>query len=350
MRRQIEDKYGRWCGFVLLGKDNREIIVLTAYNVPQDTPAGDNTLHAQQTSLYLLDGEVDPNPRKNFIRDLVTLVTEAKEDNQDIILMGDFNEVVGDDPKMMAKVIAAGNLTDVHAHRHGHANIATYIRGRRQLDYCFVSPRILEHVLRCGFEAFHARKVCDHREYFVDLSMIGLFDRRLPAIVNPAERCICSNHPRLVRKYIIKLASYFEDHNIVRKVTEIQHNYSYEAVEKLDKLITTGMKCAKQECRNDARLPWSPEIHEKMTQVNILRLYMSSLQNKIDCIDQIKKKQQSLKVQQPLPPTVKETTELLKVAQTQDRQLWKKYQSKQTTVIEDQEEAYIASWQDMCPI
>ena len=67
MRRRIEDKYGQWCGFLLLGKDNREILVLTAYNVPQHTPAGDNTLHVQQISLYLLDGKVDPNPRKNFI-------------------------------------------------------------------------------------------------------------------------------------------------------------------------------------------------------------------------------------------------------------------------------------------
>ena len=130
MCRQIKDKYGQWCGFVLLGKDNKEIIILTAYNVPQGTPAGDNTLNAQQTSLYLIDGGVDPNPRKNFICDLHKIVTEAKDHNQDIILMGDFNEVVGDDPKMMAKVLAAGNLTDIHAHKQSHANIATYIRGR----------------------------------------------------------------------------------------------------------------------------------------------------------------------------------------------------------------------------
>ena len=110
-------------------------------------------------------------------------------------------------------------------------------------------------MLRCGFEAFHTRKVCDHRGYFVDLSMIGLFDRRLFTIVNPVERCIRSTHPRLVQKYILKLASYFDDHNIVRKVTEIQHNYSYEVVEKLDESITAGMMCAKQECKNDARLP-----------------------------------------------------------------------------------------------
>ena len=71
IRRKIEDKDGRWCGFVLLGKNNREILVLTSYNVPQETPVGDSTLHAQQTSLYLLDEEVDPNPKKIFILFLI---------------------------------------------------------------------------------------------------------------------------------------------------------------------------------------------------------------------------------------------------------------------------------------
>ena len=42
--------------------------------------------------------------------------------------MEDFNERIGDDPKMMAQVIAAGRLTDVHTHKHRHhKNIATYI-------------------------------------------------------------------------------------------------------------------------------------------------------------------------------------------------------------------------------
>ena len=118
------------------------------------------------------------------------LLTQAKQDGQDIILLGDFNEVVGDDPKMMARILVKTNLIDVHAHKHGHANIATYIQGRRRVDYCFVSPRITDHVLWCGFKAFHAGNVCDHCGYFLDLSMIGLFDCRLPAIVNPEQRCI----------------------------------------------------------------------------------------------------------------------------------------------------------------
>ena len=179
-----------------MGKDNREILILTAYNVPQDTPAGDDTLHAQQTSQYLIDKIDNPNPRKLFIKYLLTLIKTAVNDNQDIILMGDFNETIGEDPRMMAKVLTAGRLTDIHANRHGlNTNIATYIRGKRRVDYCFASPRLMDHVLRCGFEAFHALIGSDHRGYYVDLSMQGLFDRRLPTIISPSERYIQSSHP-----------------------------------------------------------------------------------------------------------------------------------------------------------
>ena len=264
--------------------------------------------------------------------------------------MGDFNGVIGEDPKMMAQVITTGRLTDVHGHKHEHhTNIATYIRDKRRVDYCFVSPRIIDHVIRCGSEAFHARKKSDHRGYFVDLSMIGLFDRRLLVIVNPAEKCIWSSHPRLVRKYIEKLSDYFKDHNIVRKVTEIQHTYNYEEVEKLDKLITTGILHVERECRHNVRLPWSNEIHKTMPQVNILRIHMSSLRNNIDYSNQIEKKQQSLKVEQYLPTTRKETTELLKDAQKQVQIIWKEYQSKRTTLLEDQEETYVTSCPNICP-
>lgn len=50
-------------GFVLIGKDDRKILVLDAYNVPRNTPPGDNALHAKQTSLCLVDGEMNPNTR-----------------------------------------------------------------------------------------------------------------------------------------------------------------------------------------------------------------------------------------------------------------------------------------------
>lgn len=111
--RSIKDKYGKWYCFLLLGKDNNKMLVVIAYNVPQETPVGDNTLHAQQIFVHLLDRKVDPN-KKICIRDLLKIITTAIRDNQDIILMGDFNKTIGDNSKMMTKVVAAGRLIDVH--------------------------------------------------------------------------------------------------------------------------------------------------------------------------------------------------------------------------------------------
>lgn len=68
----------------------------------------------------------------------------------------------------------------------------------------------------------------------------------------------------------------------MRKVTEVEHHYNYEDIEKLDELITAEILHAEQECQNDMRLPWSEEIHETMTQVNILKIHFSSLYNNID--------------------------------------------------------------------
>ena len=87
---------------------------MTAYNEPQETPAGDDTLYAQQTSQYLLDEVENPNPRKLFINDLLELIEDTVQADQGIILMRDFNETIGEDPKMMAQVLTADRLTDVY--------------------------------------------------------------------------------------------------------------------------------------------------------------------------------------------------------------------------------------------
>jgi endonuclease/exonuclease/phosphatase family metal-dependent hydrolase len=94
------------------------------------------------------------------------LVKQARVTDKDIILTGDFNELVGDNPNQMAKVLQEGCLTDVHGHQHGEVDINAYTQGHKHLDYVFVTPRLVNHILRSGYEAFHARIASDHRGYF----------------------------------------------------------------------------------------------------------------------------------------------------------------------------------------
>jgi hypothetical protein len=176
IRETITDPYGRWCGYTIIGKDTEEIMIITAYNVSQykNAKAGEDTLFNQQIALYKLQNVRDPDPKKMFTEDLAILVTKARKEDKDIILTGDFNELVGDDPRGMLKVLSEGDLTDAHEQQHGTVYITTYTRGVKSLDYVFVTPRLVKHILQNGYESFHARIKSDHRGYFVDFDLAGL--------------------------------------------------------------------------------------------------------------------------------------------------------------------------------
>jgi exonuclease III len=46
--------------------------------------------------LYKLKNIREPDPKKIFITDLTEMVKKARREDKDIILTGDFNELVGD--------------------------------------------------------------------------------------------------------------------------------------------------------------------------------------------------------------------------------------------------------------
>jgi hypothetical protein len=133
-------------------------MILTAYNVSQykNAKVGEDTLFNQQIALYKLNNIRNTDPKKIFIKDLTAIVTKARKEDKDIILTGNFNELVGDDPRGMTTVLSAGNLTDVHGHQHGTVDITTYTRGIKRLDYVFVTPRLVDHLLRSGYEPLPA--------------------------------------------------------------------------------------------------------------------------------------------------------------------------------------------------
>ncbi|OEU18182.1 hypothetical protein FRACYDRAFT_236453 [Fragilariopsis cylindrus CCMP1102] len=340
IRETITDPYGRWCGYTLIGKDTKEIMVLTAYNVSQykNAKVGEDTLFNQQTALYKLNNIREPDPKQIFIDDLTALVKKARSEDKDIILTGDFNELVGDDPRGMLKVLSAGCLTDAHEHQHGTVEISTYTRGIKRLDYVFVTPRLVKHILRSGYEPFHSRIASDHRGYFVDFAQAGLFDRKLPSIFSASSRAIRGTHPSNITKYVEYLHDYLKERDIYRKVKEQRYWYEKDKLEKLDRAITRGMLEAEDQCRIFHREPWSKEVNEVMTTANILRVHLSSLRTNIDCSTQIRQKQRLLKKEIELPPEIKDAMIALRQAQKKCRQLIEQ-RRKDTTAIEDEQEA-----------
>jgi hypothetical protein len=323
IRDTIMDPYGWWCGVTLIGRDNKEILIPMAYNVSQVVNAmvGDDTLFNQQIALYKLKNMREPDPKKLFIADLTILVQKARSEDKVIILTGDFNELVRDDPNMMAKVLGAGNLTDAHGHQHGEVEIKTYTPGHKRLDYVFVTPRMVDHVLHSGYEAFHARIASDHKGYFVDFALAGFLDRQLPLIFSATTRAIRGTHPSKITEYIEYLHAYLKENDIYCLATVQKNWYEGKKLENLDRLITKGMLEAEEQCRIHHREPWTKEVNEVMSTANILQIHLSSLQPNIDCSKQIEQKQGLLIRRIVLPEGVELTFVALQEAQTNCRTL-----------------------------
>jgi len=115
-------------------------------------------------------------------------------------------------------------LQDVIAIQHGfNTDIATYKRGPRCIDYAFVSRRILDHVSACGYDRFNELLCSDHRAYYLDLSIPGLFGHDLPVLCSPANHTIRGDQPQNITKYIKSLATYIDNQNLLQQATQLQH-------------------------------------------------------------------------------------------------------------------------------
>ena len=141
-------------------------------------------------------------PRKAFKRDLKAFATECLTAGQKILIVGDFNEVLGAEIDGMSKIAADLNLIDVMKYRHQDSFPATYSRGKSRLDYGLATQHIANTMTRCGYEAFNARFSTDHRAYYFDFHTDQLFGSATQVLASPQARMLKSNNVEQVTKYI----------------------------------------------------------------------------------------------------------------------------------------------------
>jgi endonuclease/exonuclease/phosphatase family metal-dependent hydrolase len=321
------DKYGRWTRVDLLGRSGRIVTVICAYQVVQEVGRhGDRTNYSQQVRMMRMEGSLHPDPRRKFIEDMKVLVTELRNKDHDVILMGDFNESIGVDPTGMASVMTAGLLSDVFCHKHGlHQEKPTYARGTTRVDYVLSTPRLLNHVRHTGAEPFNFRIFSDHRGLFVDFSMPGFFDRAPNALAKLHTRHLIYDCPRHVKQYLSATAQYFQDHKVEERMIALsQGPRNDEAAEALDRDITRGMLSAELKCKSTARSPWSKELHAATTRLHILKRVLSQWRTGLDGTIAITMKQSKLDTPIVIPTSLQDIQRALREAQIARRTVIRK--------------------------
>jgi exonuclease III len=172
------DPWGRWCYQIFQGSGGRRITIVSAYQVVANHShnKGQYTAAAQQQSLLLRQSDKLQDPRQAFRRDITEFLHTQIQAGHLILLVGDFNERLGDDISGISKIAAQFEFVDIMSHHHQHLNDpATYARGRKRLDYILASPQLASAVQKCGYEPFNFRFHTDHRAYYVDLDTETLF-------------------------------------------------------------------------------------------------------------------------------------------------------------------------------
>ncbi len=291
---------GRWSYVTMSGRDAPDIMFISAYRVCQKagSKAGPLTSYAQQWTMSHVAGNPTPDPRNDFITDLVQFVKDQRKLKPLAININlDANESMGDEAAGLQRLTTELGLTDVHGNQlNAETAPTTYIRGTKRIDYGLMCPLLLKYVIRCGFGAFHDGPVTDHRWAHIDLDLAGYFNGGVTAIEHLAGRSLKSKSPKEVAKYRELLHRHLCSHNIFKRLERLEPllpddwNACNEAeLNEIDDRISEGMINAENKACRNRNLPWSSSLKAAQIGVECWLKIISSIKNKLNCRTQVER-------------------------------------------------------------
>ena len=182
---------GRWASITLLGRLRAKITVVCTYQVVDIRgSSGPSTAFTQQLLMLKRQQRESQRPRREYQKDLQSFLKSKINDDHEIVLCGDLNEDLNEELGRttggMTQLASDLGLIDIHTRELGlDHEVPTYARGTKRLDYILMTEQIASHTTNCGAEPFNHRFYSDHRGIWVDLELLGLFDRNLPPLARP---------------------------------------------------------------------------------------------------------------------------------------------------------------------
>ena len=283
IKSHTRDRMGRWTSISFTTSSTKKLRVISAYQVCHQIRTGTNTAAAQQTAQLILEQAINntirrQTPRQAFKHDLTTFIQQVQADNEDIILVGDFNDDITDADSNMQHIASQCGLVDLFSVRLGSPTIPpTYQRGTKRLDYVLMSPSLVPKIQAAGYDPFGYRLPSDHRAMFLDFRTDLLFDQVLPGISSNSKRDFSTSTPGVVPAYVTYKIKYLNDHRFFERLTVLgdTERPNHDLAERLDRDFQRASLHAARLCTKKPRPPWSPQLAQAWAELHYHRLLIS---------------------------------------------------------------------------
>ena len=286
------DPYGRLSYVRLNCRDNACITYITAYQPGEGQPKPESmSVITQQNSIFLKENRRNPsNVRHHFVKDLTKFLKILRKQGDRIILAGDFNDVIGETGQGMSKICKLFDLVDPIYQMYGPPppQFATWVDGKRVIDYILISKNLLTHVTRCGYEPFLHRVRGDHRGMYIDFNTSSLFGAETTQLATMAKRKLHSSNPAHVTAYFQHKIKYLHDHNFFVKLEELKQSPSDALAERLDRTLLRASLYAEARIPQYPSVPFSPTIADLRNTLGLYRMLLFQHHHGIELHDQIR--------------------------------------------------------------
>ena len=292
---------GRWTGTKYILQQNRNLYVISAYRAcrnsssPQNLVTSNST-YAQQYYSLKEQGKETPQPRKQFVEDIIQYIHALHLQPDDmLILLMDANEQIGMEQSGIVNITTHGGLVDLFTlHNCSPVTIPTFVNGKSRIDYVLGTPNILPYIKQCGYLPFNSGIISDHRGMFLDLcnSIIDNKTTYHDAPIREIGRHSTMEQTTKYKQYIVKQ---FEYHNIAsraeklydrskEKFTPHERKEFVAELNKIDKSITEIMLQAEQNVGKDPLYQSirSKQISELQKLLRYWQITVSGIKNEKD--------------------------------------------------------------------
>ena len=267
---------GRWTSTLYQGQNNTLLRIIQLYRPCRPNHNSANGVY-QQHSRFFLSKQITTCPRKQLFQDLKLFITHCLDNNEQIIVMGDFNDDITQPPvTSFFQSLSMHNLLLTLFHQHFHNSPFTYQRGTSIIDGIFATHGITAE--RGGY-LDSLRFESDHRPIWVDIHLHKVFGSNTPPLTPLHCRRLKNEDPRTVQKFNSTYHKLLTHHNLHSSLlsldASISHSLSSTQQTEYERIDHLRVKCllqAEKHCRRlkTGNIDYSPTLQ---LQRNLIRFW-----------------------------------------------------------------------------